>query len=240
MATLTGGASGASVAAAPVETVPAAEIPMRADVDERFARDVVTRARQRDPSAKLAPRLAAISAGIADLNDSLRQEDLAEPPVVLLESVEKHWRFYDVELAEWRQELERIMAPFAEDAAALARRRVVWHATEQAMSEGSAPGALLNRVRGILAQIDLAEQVLSGPLEAQIRLGRRANSVQAAIDTGRKDIGAAIENYDRRLRTIHAPPVWQAWRLTQFTQREIRNAEAGLRIELAFLREWAA
>ncbi len=239
IANLAGSAAGPA-AAATVETVPAAEIPLRADVDERFAQDVVTRARERDPSAKLAPRLAAIAAGIADLNESLRRQDLAEVSVVRLESVENHWRFYDDQLAEWRQELERVMAPYAEDAAALARRRLVWDATEQSLSEGSVPGALMNRVRGILGLIEQAEQALSGPLETQIRLGRRANSVQASIDSGRKRIAAAIQTYDRRLRTIDAPPVWEAWRVTHFTQREIRGAGAGLRLENTFLSEWTA
>jgi potassium efflux system protein len=238
----TGGAGDAAVAAseAAVEIVAAPEIPMRADLDERFAQDVIAGSGQLDPAASLSPRLAGISSGIAGLNESLRRQDLSGMPVVRLESVAKHWRFYDRELEEWRQDLESAMAPVAQDAAALARRRLVWEATGQALREDSARGALPNRVRGILAQIELAERALSKPLEAQIRLGRRANAVQASIAAGRNRIGAAIEQYDRRLRTLGAPPVWEAWRINRFTPREIYSAEAGLRIEAGFLREWAA
>jgi potassium efflux system protein len=225
---------------APVETVPAGEIPLRADDDERFVQDVIERARQHDPSANLTPALDAITLGIAHLNDSLRKQDFAGLSVVRLGSIENHWRFYDSELAEWRRELERVMAPFADDAVELGRRRAVWDATEHSMGETGLPDALRNRVTGILAQITRAEQALSKPLEAQIKLGRRANTVQSTIDTGREQIDAAIKNYDRRLRTIDAAPVWQAWHETHFTDSELRGAGAGLRIERAFLQEWTA
>jgi potassium efflux system protein len=229
-----------STAPTPVEAVPAGEIPLRADGDERFAQDVIERARQRDPGASLTPQLDAITLGIAQLNDSLRKQDLADLSVVRLGSIENHWRFYDSELAEWRRELERVLAPFADDAAELGRRRAVWDATERSMGESGLPDALRNRVAGILSQITRAEQALSKPLDAQIQLGRRANTVQSTIDTGRLQIEAAIKNYDRRLGTIDAPPVWEAWPDTHFTGSELRGAGAGLRIERAFLQEWTA
>ena len=223
-----------------VEPVPAGEIAQRADVDERFAQDVIERANRRDPTRTLAPRLEAIAAGIADLNDSLRRENLAQLPVVRLGSIENHWRFYDSELEKWRRELGRVTAPFAEDAAALAERRSAWEATGRSIGERGLPDALRDRVRGMLAQIALAEQALSGPLAAQIRLGRRANVVQSTIDDGRRHIESAVSSYDRRLRSIDAPPVWKAWQDTQSGQDERRGAGAGLRIERAFLSEWLA
>jgi potassium efflux system protein len=219
-----------------VEPVPAGEIPVRADLDERFVQDVVERAEGR-PTEALAPRLDAIASGIDRLNESLRREDLHLLPVVRLGSIEKHWDFYDAELAEWRRELARVMSPFARDAAALAERRATWEATERAIGERGLPDALRQRVHGMLAQVALAERALSGPLEAQIRLGHRANDVQSTIDDGRRAIDAAIGTYDRRLRSIDAPPIWRAWRETG---RGAGDAAAGLRIEREFLAEWLA
>jgi potassium efflux system protein len=223
-----------------VEPVPAGEIPARADADERLAQDVIERAQRRNPTETLAPRLDAIAAGIADLNDSLRREDLSRLPVVRLSSVESHWRFYDAELAKWRRELARVMTPLADDAAALAERRAVWDATFQSIGERGLPDALRARVRGMLAQITLAERALSGPLEAQIRLGQRANGVQATIDDGRRHIEAAVSSYDRRLRSIDSPPIWRAWQEAQLGDEGLTGAGAGLRIERAFLEEWLA
>ena len=230
----------AEAAAAPVETLVAAEVPVRADADERLARDVAERARQRDPALDLGPRLDGIADGVADLNASLRREDLARLSIVRLESIARHWQFYADALVEWRDDLERAMVPFAEDAGVLARRRAVWVATGQALATAAAPAALGARVRAILAQIEQSERALSRPLEAQIRLGSRANGVQASIEAGRRSIASAIEAYDRSLLRRDAPPVWQAWRETHLTAREIRGAEAGLVGERAFLREWTA
>jgi small-conductance mechanosensitive channel len=239
LAELTGGGGG-SAEVDEVETIPAGEIPLRADVDERFALGVAERARQRDPSTELGPRLDSIAAGIDRLNDASRQQDLEGLPVVRLQGIENHWRFYERELARWREELEQAMAPFAVDAAALAERRASWVATQRALDDGGVPGALRQRVAGILGQIGSAERALSRPLETQIRLGRRANAVSSTIDAGRRGVDAAIAHYDRRLRSIDAPPLWQAWHDTQSTAGERRGAERGLGAEAGFLREWAA
>jgi potassium-dependent mechanosensitive channel len=233
-------APAAPQAATQVEAVPAADIPLRADIDERFVQEVMRRARQSDPSASLGPRLDVIAGGIASLSKSFTKRELEELSVVRLESLESHWGFYDRELQQWRRELGRITARYSEDAAALAERRAAWEATQQLLAAGGVTGALSNRVAGILADTRLAEQSLSGPLETQIELGRRANSVQSSIDAGHKTIDAAIKNYDRRLATADAAPAWQAWRETEFTGKELRDAGAGLRLEATFLREWSA
>jgi potassium efflux system protein len=233
----TGSAAAADDPPAVVEPVPAGEIPVRADQDERFAQDVVERARRQDPTESLAPRLDAIASGIARLNESLRREDLRQLPIARLSSIENHWHFYDTELSAWRQELARVMSPFADDAAALAGRRAIWEATERSIGERGLPDALRDRVRGMLAQVALAEKALSGPLDAQIKLGSRANGVQSTIDDGRRHIEATIGTYDRRLRSIDAPPIWRAW---GDTERGSGGVGAGLRMEREFLVEWLA
>lgn len=233
-------ASAEANAPATVEAVAAADIPSQADMDERFAQDVTRRARQKDAGAKLGPQLDALRDGIESLSRSYSKTELQQLSVVRLESIGRHWEFFSHELAKWRGELERVTAPFSDDAAALAARRAVWEATQQSFAAGGLPDALANRVTGILTQIRLAEQALSGPLERQIELGRRANTVQASIDDGRKTVEAAIVNYDRRLARIDAPPVWRAWQDTGAAERQIVSASTGLQLESGFLAEWQA
>jgi potassium efflux system protein len=237
---LVGGAAAAPDEAAKVEVVPAADIPLRADADERLVQDMTRRARLRDPSAELGPRLDTLRDGIATLAASYTTDELEHLSVVRLESIEHHWRFYERELGTWRRELDRVTAPYSSSAATLAERHEVWEATRDSLADGGVASALSNRVASILAQIRVAEQALSGPLEAQIRLGRRANTVQASIEAGRKVIDGAIESYDRRLWTADAPVVWNAWQDTRYTDKELRDAGAGMRIESAFLQEWGA
>ena len=75
-------------------------------------------------------------------------------------------------------------------------------------------------------------------MDEQFQLRRRANTVQASIDAGKKGVDAAIAYYDRRLGMIDAVPVWQAWNDTQFSAQELQGASAGLRLETAFVNEW--
>ena len=234
----------ASTAAAPAaasttEVITAGDIPMRADIDERFVQEVLRRAQEKDPSAKLRPRLDELARGIDDLSKSVKRDELKQLSAVRLESLESHWKFYDRELAEWRRDLDRVTAPYSEDAAALAQRHSTWEATAKSLESGVA-SALSDRVHVILGQITQAERALSVPLDNQMKLRRRANIVQASIDAGRKQIDAAIAYYDHRLSMIDAPPVWEAWRDTQFTAGELKGAETGLRLESEFLAEWGA
>jgi small-conductance mechanosensitive channel len=223
-----------------VEPIATGDIPMRADLDERFAEDVIGRARGKDPSKQLRAELDTLSAGIAKLSKASAKEDLRQLSAIRLESLENHWKFYQRELDDWRAELDRMTGTYTEDASELAKRRAVWVATRDSMSGGGVTPALVDRVNVIINQFTRAEQVLSAPLDEQLKLRRRANTVQTSIDAGRKGVDAAIAYYDRRLGTVDAAPAWEAWNDAKFTAAELRGTEAGLRLEAAFLEEWSA
>ena len=229
-----------AAATATPEVIQPGDIPLRADIDERFVQDVRLRALQHDPSDELQPQLEQLANGIVTLSRTLKKEELQELSAIRLQSLENHWKFYDRQLADWRKELERVTASYSEDAAALAKRRVTWEATQSSMDVNAVNAALSNRVALILDQLTQAEQALSGPLDHQIQLRRRANSVQASIDAGLKGMDGAIAYYDRRLTTIDARPVWEAWRDTHFTRAGLAGTMTGLRFESQFLREWTA
>lgn len=58
-------ATDASAKPAP-ETIAQADIPTRADADERFARDVTQRSTGRDPTEKFGPRLDALGESVRE------------------------------------------------------------------------------------------------------------------------------------------------------------------------------
>ena len=164
----------------------------------------------------------------------------AQLAAIRLDSLDNHWRFYQRELDDWRAALDSTTGSYTEDAAELATRRRAWEATREAMLAGGVTPALAARVDVIIGQFTLAERALSRPLDEQLKLRRRANTVQSSIDAGRKGVDAAIAYYDRRLGMIDASPVWKAWNDTQFSAAELKGTEAGLRLETAFLEEWGA
>ena len=235
-------AADAPAATAPKSTAPepiaASEIPGRADEDERFAQTVVSRTRPQDTAAKMGAQLDDITKGIVNLSKTFEKEDLKQLSAIRLESLESHWKFYDGQLEDWRKGLDRASAPFIADAAELAKRRAVWDVTRASLATGGANSALIDRADVILGQIRLAEEALAGPMDEQFQLRRRANTVQASIDAGKKGVDAAINYYDRRLGMVDAVPVWQAWNDTQFSAQELQGASAGLRLETAFVNEW--
>jgi small-conductance mechanosensitive channel len=238
------GKTDAPAEAAPKSTAPepiaAGDIPMRADADERFAQDVIQRTQRKDPSKKLGAELDALTAGIVKLAKAFENEDLKQLSAIRLESLDNHWKFYQRELDDWRAELDSTTGSYTEDAAELAKRRSTWEATRDALLAGGVTPALADRVNVIIEQFTLAERALSRPLDEQLKLRRRANTVQSSIDAGKKGVDAAIAYYDRRLSLVDAAPVWKAWNDTRFSAAELQGAETGLRLETAFLEEWGA
>lgn len=223
-----------------IEAVPQAEIPARADADERYVREVIERAAKTDGSDALGARLDALAGGVRDLSPLFRRDELLLLPVVRLESLERHWNFYGRQLADWRAELQRATSTFSEDAGELARRRTAWEATRAGAMKSELAPALDERARTVLAQVALAEQAISAPLDRLMKLGRRANTVAAGIEAGQKAVGAAIAHNDRRLTRIDSPPLWALWSEPRRSQDALAVALTGVSIERDFLKEFTA
>ncbi|MCJ7453805.1 MAG: hypothetical protein MUO39_15245, partial [Steroidobacteraceae bacterium] len=213
-------------AAPVVEAVAPAEIPIQAEADERFIQEKLELARRPDPADKLVPRLDALAAGVLKLSDAYKQDELRMLPAIRLESLSRHWSFYDTQLAAWRAQLQRVTAGYSEAAADLASRRAVWGATRE--SAGELPLALAKRVDAILAEIAQAEQALSRPLDNQLKLARRGSALRQEIDSGTKAVASAINYIDRRLYTIDSPPLWEAWAVGKPSTLGLTSLRVGL------------
>ena len=228
--------TGTAAAAPAVEAIPAADIPGQADADERFIQEKIGQARQPDPAAKLAQRLDALADGIDKLSGAFKRDELRTLPAIRLESLERHWRFYDTQLTAWRTQLQRLTAGYSEAAADLAGRRAAWEATRS--SAEKLPQALVGRVDGILAELTLADQALSVPLEKQLKLARRGSAVRLEVDANTKAVAAAIDYIDRRLYMIDSPPLWAAWADGKPSALGISSLRTGLKIESDFEAEY--
>ena len=131
------------------EAITLADIPGRADADERYAEEVSLRAARADPLGRLVPRLAAIEKSVAEKNGLFAYGELRTLPVLRLESMERHWKFDARQYARWRGDMQASVAPYAQDAAELALRRADWELTRQGMAADGTPDALRSRVEGV-------------------------------------------------------------------------------------------
>jgi small-conductance mechanosensitive channel len=221
------------------EAISPGDIPTRADADERYAREVAQRAAERDPSAALAPRLEALALGVSELSGRYERDELQLLPPIRLESLDRYWAFYAHELEEWRSDLRRATARYSDGAAGVALRRASWESTRAAIATGGT-SALVHRVDSVLAQLALAEQAVSRPLDRQIRLSRRAGAIEADIAAGQEAIDDAVAYTDSRLTRIDALPLWEWWGAP--LRRPVIGSSDDVRsnIETGFLRQYVA
>ena len=232
----------APAAAAPSgpEPIATADIPLRADADERFAEEVIARSNGRDPSQRLAAQLDDLSQSVLAESRAVQRDELRTLSITRLESLERHWQFYERELDDWRRSLQQASTQYNEDAAELAARRAAWEATRTAAGESAIAPALAERIDSVVSRIDAAERAVSGPIGRQIELGRRGNALEASIQAGAKRVGAAIAYNDRRLAQVDSPTLWDEWSSPQSSTDAIQSMTNGLKVEQRFLKEYSA
>jgi small-conductance mechanosensitive channel len=222
------------------ETIAQADIPVRADADERFARDVIQRSTGRDPTEKFGPRLDALGESVREQSQRFKRDELKLLSVRRLESLERHWRFYGKQFEAWRRDMQQAAGQYAEDAAELARRRALWEATRKAAETTTIAPALGSRIDFVTAQLALAEQAISGPIDKQIRLSRRASALGENIEAGQKAVAAAIAYIDSRLTQLDSRPIWELWRDGRKSDDALLSLQAGLAVEKQFMDEYSA
>ena len=208
-----------------------ADIPMRADADERFAQDVIERTKGRDRMAGLEKGLVHIAQSVELESQRFKRDELSVLSIMRLESLERHWSFFARELNDWRRELNQVTSQYTEDAAELARRRALWEATSAATGTSAMAPALSDRITSVLAEIDAADVAVSGPIGRQIGLSQRANALETGILAGQKAVAAAISYNDHRLAKIDSPPLWVAADDPLQRGDGLRSVETGIKVE---------
>jgi hypothetical protein len=222
-----------------ITAIPAADIPSRADADERHARAVAERARNADLAALLAPRLEAIDRATRDLATATESQALRRLPLTRLESLSRHWSFHERQLGKWRGDLHDLASGFTADAGELASRRAAWEATRALAREYGTASLLDRRVDSVLAALAEAEQALSLPLDEQLRLSGRAASVETRIATAQAEVATAIRFMDERLLRLDAPPLWRLDEQPARAGVPAGAARSGLALDIDFLRTYA-
>jgi potassium-dependent mechanosensitive channel len=204
--------SGISDLASGAQLVQLPNLLARTDEDQQRVDDVKQLLSAPDPVDHLSRSLADIARTVDDELGVTAGGTLRNLPVMRLESLARHWEFDARRLDRWNVQARRAFTPYADIALQLAQRRAAWTAT-RAQSLANLPPVLAGRIDGILAQIDASEAALSPALTRQFELMRRASELRARIQSGADAATGAIDDIDRRLLKLDAPPLWQGLRL---------------------------
>jgi small-conductance mechanosensitive channel len=211
-----------------------ADVPSRADADEKFLQSVQRRAQASDKVAQIERTLSSQVAAIEQLTELTEGSDLSLLSVQRLESLERHWLLHDRTLAQTRAALARATNTASEDAAELASRRAAWQATA---AQPLLSPALQQRSEEMVAQIDRVQDLLADPLAKLLDQGRTANALAAQVQKGVSEIVREVAEQDRRLVTMDAPPLWQALGDSGAREPVTVGLRRSLAIESAFARD---
>jgi small-conductance mechanosensitive channel len=222
------------------QVIAAADIAAQADVDERFAQDVVQRSRGRNPFTKLEARLEQLSESVHGESQHFKRDELRLLSINRLESLERHWDFYGRQLDDWRRDLKQASTQYTEDAADLSRRRANWEVTRTFEAASGLAPALVNRIASVITQLEVAERAVSVPIDRQIDLSHRANTLETAIIAGQNAVSAAITYNDRRLTQIDSPTLWELWRDPSISGDALKSVASGIDAERRFIEEYGA
>lgn len=227
-------------AAAGVAPIPVGAILARADEDQ----GLVDRARQLlaapDPTPALARDLERIAAAVDGKQRAGGGVAMADLPVMRLESLGRHWRFDERRFDAWQARAQRSLAPYGEQLAQLAQRRMAWAATRAEGLLDNLPAVLAARVQGMLDAVDATEAALSTALDQQVALHQRASELKARIQAGSAATEAAIDEIDRRLLRRDVPPLWVQWPALGTPGQALDQAERSLGIETRFAEDYQA
>jgi len=210
-----------------------ADIPARADADEKYTQAVLRRTKAPEVLRRFEQALARQATALDRLSELTDSGDLSLLSVRRLESLERYWRLKERELEQTRSELGRLTNTASEAAAELAVRRAAWQATS---AQPYLSPALRQRSDELIALVDRAQSALTPPLSRLLDLGRRGNALAAQLQRGMGEVATQVAAQDRRLVTLDMPPLWQV--LSDPDTRE--PAATGLRRSLEIERAFAA
>jgi small-conductance mechanosensitive channel len=220
-----------------VQAIAPADIPSRADAEEKFIESVQRRAQTPDKLQRIVQALSRQGEAIDKLAVLTDSADLSLLSVQRLESLERHWLLHERKLTQTRAELARATNAASEDAAELAARRAAWLATSE---EPDLSPALRQRAREMAAQIERTQALLAEPLARLIELGRRSSALAARVQKGVAEVVTQVAELDRRLVTMDAPLLWQAARDAGKAEPLSATLSRSLAIETSFARDYDA
>ncbi|MFY8061128.1 MAG: mechanosensitive ion channel domain-containing protein [Arenimonas sp.] len=219
-------------------TIPIANIPLKAEEDERFIQEAMLRAQSSNKAGAMAKQLKDIQNSVSTLSQKSQSSKLEGVQISRLESLDRHWSFLNRELTQWQGRLQSVAKPLSEDAAELAARKQIWINTRTATAATLAP-PLLRSMDELLVEFEKADQTISQPLTKLLDLGRDASIIQARVSRNLAAVRAQIAAVDRDLAVIDSENLFAALAASQADETgNLESLKRGFSIEADFRAEF--
>lgn len=193
-----------------------------------------------DPVEQLSRKLNDIAPPALIQQQAVGNDVLHEFSAMRLESLARHWKFNARLLERWQAQARVAFAPYSNSALVLAQRRAVWAATRTEGLQDNLPSVLLTRIDNVLTEIDAVEPALDNALTRQFELLHRASELNANIQGGENAVAAALDELDRRLLQVDAPPIWKGLELNNGSHSAWTDISDRLDIESQFAVDYNA
>jgi small-conductance mechanosensitive channel len=210
-----------AVAPSGPQPISATDIPQRAEGATTELREIRAGLVSDSAVANIDSALQSLVETISEQRQALGQDRLVAMYLSELEDMEQQWLAYQSTLDRARSTLESQTQSLDGQRARLAEMRESWQLTSDSAAAEELPGALVERVRSQLNDIDVLDAELRRPRDRLLTLQNQIADQAIIVNEALTSIQSARQSAQRRILSAESPPLWAA-----FTQEERERAAA--------------
>lgn len=224
------------------EVVDIADIPVLAEQDTQYLRDITQQLEGKSNVKALERDLNTIKRSVDALVLQTKGQQLKSLQLSGLESLNRHSRFLDWELKQWQKRQQAAAVPFASATQDLSLRHQRWAATRELSGEVLSP-VLLSRMDELLASIKATQNAISRPLSQLILLSQQESAVSARIHLATMAVNDRIDEIDAKLLTLDSDNLFSVLSAkqelsAQGSKNYFQSLSQGFQLENAFMAEF--
>jgi hypothetical protein len=219
------------------QPIPASDLPLRAEQATAVLREIRAGLVSDSAVVSIDSALQSLVETISEQRPGLGQDRLAAMYLSELEDTEQQWLGYQATLDRGRGTLESQTQSLNDQRNRLAEMRESWQLTSDSAATAELPGALVERVRSQLNDIDALDAEVRRPRDRLLTLQNQIADQSIIVSEVLTSIQAARQSAQRRILSAESPPLWGA-----FTQEERQaaapQARAAFRERLARVQDY--
>lgn len=199
-----------AVAPAAPTSIPASDIPRRAEAVQGILRDASATATPSPQIEAIRNQIDGLSTSINKILLSREMNSLSELSPRGLYALRLQWQSVKTRLTAWQQTLSTRSQALAAQNKVMRDQSTAWSLTLDSRQKEELPAVLVEQVRGILKNIDHQEKALRSRLDELLTLSSRVSELNVRVDQALSAIAEADSANRGRLLLRDSEPLWRA------------------------------